>query len=108
MERLIHLNIPSLCVFNGRVAAGGAFLGLCHDFRIMNAAEGSVCLTELLFGQHLVMSLSAVLKAKLAPTVVTKLEMAVKLKPLEALKDGIISDLYTDSDDLNLKVRVFS
>ena len=40
MDRLIRLSMPSLCVFNGNAMAGGYFMGLCHDFRLMNSQQG--------------------------------------------------------------------
>jgi len=40
MDRLIRLSLPSLCIFNGNAMAGGYFIGICHDMRIMNAQSG--------------------------------------------------------------------
>ena len=31
MARILTLNVPTLCVFNGHAVAGGLFFGMCHD-----------------------------------------------------------------------------
>ena len=80
MDRLMNFELPTLCVFNGNAMAGGLFLGSCHDFRIMNASKGRLCLTELRFGGMLSGPLMAVLKARFSPMVVTKLHTAVMIE----------------------------
>ena len=42
LDRLIRLSLPSLCIFNGNAMAGGYFLGVCHDMRIMNSKQGKI------------------------------------------------------------------
>lgn len=37
MARLLTLKVPSMCVLNGTAIAGGYWLGLSHDFQVMNA-----------------------------------------------------------------------
>ncbi len=34
-KKLLTLNVPTLCLMNGHSYAGGLFLSLCHDFRII-------------------------------------------------------------------------
>ena len=65
-----------MCVFRGNSMAGGYFMGLAHDFRIMSANHGKIALTELAFGSFLTPPLFALLKAKLSPNAVTKLQLA--------------------------------
>lgn len=48
-KKLITLNVPTLCLMNGHSYAGGLFLGLCHDFRII-AAKAKICFTEITVG----------------------------------------------------------
>lgn len=31
MARILTLNVPTLCVFNGYSVAAGVFMGMCHD-----------------------------------------------------------------------------
>ena len=48
-KKLILLNVPTLCLMNGKTYAGGLFLSLCHDFRIM-VSDGKICLNEVSIG----------------------------------------------------------
>ena len=50
MARLMEFPMVTMCVFNGTAFAGGYFLGLVHDYRIMHETTGSICLTELKLG----------------------------------------------------------
>ena len=73
MARLTTLNIPSMCVLNGTAIAGGYWLSLSHDFRIMNAQVGEICLSELKLGLTIPYPYTRMLKAKLDPMTVTKI-----------------------------------
>lgn len=50
LERLLKLSMPSLCVIKGHCYAGGLILALCHDFRVMKAGSGRLCLSEINVG----------------------------------------------------------
>lgn len=39
LARILTINIPSLCIFNGHAIAGGLMMGLAHDKIIMNGNE---------------------------------------------------------------------
>ena len=39
LKKLLTLNVPTLCLMNGHSYAGGLFLALCHDFRIITTNE---------------------------------------------------------------------
>ena len=49
LKKLLTLNVPTLCLMNGHSYAGGLFLALCHDFRIITT-KGKICFTEILVG----------------------------------------------------------
>ena len=100
MARVLSLNIPSLCIFNGNAYAGGLIWGLCHDMRIMNANVGALCLSEIKFGRAPDLPYTLVCAAKMRPMVCTKWLMAVTCDTREALKDGVIDDVYTSAEDL--------
>ena len=100
MDRLLRLQLPSMCVFNGNAMAGGLFLGICHDFRTMTTKHGRLCLNELLFGGPLTEPLMASIKYKLSPEAVFKLHIAKMIMPQEGLKEGIVDNLYSDEAEL--------
>ena len=49
LQKLIAVNVPTMCVMNGHAYAGGFLFGLCHDYRIMHK-DGRICLSEMLRG----------------------------------------------------------
>ena len=100
MARLYEFPIPTMCVINGTAVAGGYFLSICHDFRIMHETRGNICLSELKLGLPIPAPYIEVITAKLEPEVVTKLSYAVTIKSPEALKDHLIDSTYTNQDDL--------
>lgn len=79
MARLLEFPMPSMCVFNGNAIAGGYILGLCHDFRIMNATIGRICLSELKIGLSLAPAYMTVCSAKLSPQICNKVVFAITL-----------------------------
>ena len=85
MGRLITFPMPTLAVMNGSAIAGGYFLSICHDFRIQNEVTGTICLSELKLGFPIPPAYFKVLYAKLAPSLVTKMGLAVTIKPADAL-----------------------
>lgn len=108
MDRLIRLQLPSMCVFNGNAMAGGFFFGVCHDFRIMTTQHGRLCCNELLFERPLNRALMASLKYKLGPSAVFKLHIADMMLPKEGLKHGIIDNVYKDEADLTAQIHGFA
>ena len=36
LARILTINVPSLCVFNGHAIAGGLMIGMAHDKILMN------------------------------------------------------------------------
>ena len=71
LGRLLAFKLPTMCVMNGSALAGGYFLALAHDLRVMNLAQGEICLTELKVGVSMPLPLVAILNAKLHPNQVT-------------------------------------
>ena len=70
MARLMTINVPSMCIFNGHAVAGGLLLGLVHDFRVINAGNSSkVCFSEINAGLTLPPGYSAIIKSTLHPQV---------------------------------------
>lgn len=100
LVRILTLQVPSMAVFNGNAMAGGYFLGVCHDFRTMNAKRGKVQLTELLFDGWLCLPLFETVKAKMSAETTLKLQMALPMRSAEALEAKAIDATYSDVEDL--------
>ena len=97
MARLVTFPMPTMCVLNGTAIAGGYWLSLCHDFRVMNANVGTICLSELKIGLTIPFPYTRMLAAKLDPKIVSKIEYSIDYMPEEALKDHLIDSTYTNS-----------
>ncbi|KAL5022740.1 hypothetical protein ScPMuIL_001895 [Solemya velum] len=47
LNRLRIFPLPTVAAINGHAFAGGAFLALAHDYRVMNAQRGWICWNEI-------------------------------------------------------------
>ena len=99
MARLVTFPMPTMCVLNGTAIAGGYWLSLCHDFRVMNANVGTICLSELKIGLTIPFPYTRMLAAKLDPKIVSKMSYSIDYMPEEALKDRLIDSIYTNVAD---------
>jgi len=67
--RLLNFPLPTIAAINGHTFAGGAFLALVCDYRIMREDRGWFCISEVDVGVPIGDEMMAVAQAKLAPTV---------------------------------------
>ena len=80
--RLLTLNVPSLCVWQGHAVAGGVFIGLCHDRLIMkDDPKYIVMLNELAFGKAVPYSYNQVIKELTNGRVARTLFLGTRLTP---------------------------
>ena len=79
LARLLSFPMPTLAVFNGNAIAGGYLLGMCHDYRLMHATVGSICLSELKLGFAFPDPYLHVTRAKLPSMVCTKVLFGITI-----------------------------
>ncbi|XP_048743432.2 uncharacterized protein LOC125656858 [Ostrea edulis] len=48
MWRVMHFPLPTVAAINGHCFAGGAFLAMCHDYRVMRSDRGWISWNEML------------------------------------------------------------
>jgi len=77
--------MPTMCVFNGNAIAGGYFLGLAHDFRVMHETNGVLCLSEMKLGMAWPPAFMSFCAAKLSPRVCNKIQYGITIPRAEAL-----------------------
>lgn len=65
-EKLLTLPIPAIAAVNGHAFAAGFGLACVHDYRIMNAKRGYMCMNEIDFGAPLPHGLQMALASKIA------------------------------------------
>ncbi|SPO26697.1 uncharacterized protein UTRI_03991_B [Ustilago trichophora] len=65
-EKLLTFPIPTIAAVNGHAFAAGFGLACAHDYRIMNAKRGYMCMNEIEFGAPLPHGLQQALASKIA------------------------------------------
>jgi len=66
-RRMIMLPFPTVAAINGHAFAGGAFLALSLDYRIMREDRGWICISEVDAGVPIPPPMMDILLAKLPP-----------------------------------------
>ncbi|XP_061188600.1 uncharacterized protein LOC133196755 [Saccostrea echinata] len=88
--RVMHFPIPTVAAINGHCFGGGAFLALCHDYRVMRSDRGWISWNETLISVRITDSLKEILERKLN---------------IEALRESVIyAKRFTGPEALNLKI----
>ena len=89
--RLLTINVPSLCIWQGHAIAGGVFIGLCHDRLIMvDNPKFIIQLNELQFGKSPPFAYHQLIKETCGGRVARTLFLGTKLSPQHAHKLDIV------------------
>ncbi|XP_061189925.1 uncharacterized protein LOC133197747 isoform X1 [Saccostrea echinata] len=97
--RVMHFPIPTVAAINGHCFAGGAFLALCHDYRVMRSDRGWISWNETLISLRITDSLSEILERKLNIEALRESVIyAKRLTGPEALKLKIVDRIETESN----------
>lgn len=89
-----------MAVLNGHCIAGGLFLSLAHERRIIKDGKWTLTANEVPKGIILPSGFSAVVKTTLNNVVANQIALGKKLGVEEALKREVVDDVYMDDDDL--------
>ncbi|CDR88430.1 uncharacterized protein SPSC_04257 [Sporisorium scitamineum] len=65
-EKLLTFPIPTIAAINGHAFAAGFGLACAHDYRVMNAKRGYLCMNEIDFGAPLPYGLQQALASKIS------------------------------------------
>ncbi|XP_061189924.1 uncharacterized protein LOC133197746 [Saccostrea echinata] len=63
--RVMHFSVPTVAAINGHCFAGGAFLAICHDYRVMRSDRGWISWNETLISSRIPKFLIEILERKL-------------------------------------------
>lgn len=105
MGRLLTLPIPVVAAVNGHAFAGGAFLAMACDFRVMREDRGWFAISEIDVGVPIGRPMMAIIQAKLHPQVCrTAVLTGYRYPGPEALSAGIVDALATEEELLKVAV----
>lgn len=85
--------MPTIALLNGHAFAGGFMLASQHDYRIMNATRGYICLNEVDFGAVIESTLLATIRAKFAPVLRPLVLEGRRFGGPAALEAGLVDGL---------------
>ncbi|KIS68647.1 uncharacterized protein UMAG_03220 [Mycosarcoma maydis] len=97
-EKLLTLPIPTIAAVNGHAFAAGFGLACAHDYRVMNAKRGYLCMNEIDFGAPLPHGLQMALGSKITDQrVMRKIVLeGHRFSAKEAFDEGFV-DILSDS-----------
>ncbi|XVQ13797.1 enoyl-CoA hydratase-related protein [Spirillospora sp. CA-255316] len=90
--RLLAFPMPTVAAVNGHAFAGGAMLVLAHDLAVMRTDRGFFCLPEADLGMSFTPGMSALIQARLSPSVAHEAMVTARRYTAEqALAAGIVA-----------------
>ncbi len=91
LGRVMAFPVPTVAAINGHAFAAGAMLALAHDFRIMRADRGFICLNEIDIRIPLAPGMAALVRNRLAGTVLRDMVLTgARIGGEEACRRGIV------------------
>jgi len=98
-RRMIMLPCPTVAAINGHAFAGGAFLALSLDYRIMREDRGWIAISEVDAGVPIPAPMMEILRCKLSPAIVRDAVLTGKrYTASEAVAAGLIDSTATQED----------
>jgi enoyl-CoA hydratase/carnithine racemase len=99
--RVLSFPVPTVAAINGHAFASGALLALAHDFRIMRAERGFICMPEVDIKIPLAPGLLALIKARAPAAVFRDLVLTgVRVGGNEAKGLGIVDEAMAKEEVL--------
>lgn len=97
-EKLLTFPIPTVASLGGHAFAAGFGLACAHDYRVMNAKRGYLCMNEIDFGAQLPHGLQQALASKIVhPQTMRKIVLeGHRFSAAEALEAGIVDAVSQD------------
>jgi enoyl-CoA hydratase/carnithine racemase len=93
LGRLMALPVPTVAAINGHAFAAGAMMALAHDFRVMRADRGFLCLNEIDIHIPLAPGMAALVRNRLpAATLRDMVLTGARIGGEEARARGIVDE----------------
>ncbi len=83
-------------MIEGHVYAGGLIFAMCHDYRVMKANSGKLCLSEINIGNVLPPAYNDICKYSMPRQILREMIMGRPISVKEALQHKVITAEYQD------------
>ena len=101
LGRVMALPVPTVAAINGHAFAAGAMLTLAHDFRVMRADRGFMCLPEIDIKLPLAPGMTALVKSRMPPNTFRDAVLTgARIGGSDAQQRGIVDAAVADADVL--------
>jgi enoyl-CoA hydratase/carnithine racemase len=101
LGRLMASPVPTVAAINGHAFAAGFMMTLAHDFRVMRADRGFVCLNEIDIRVPLAPGMAALVKSRLSGVSLRDMVLTgARLGGAEAQRRGIVDEAVAATDVL--------
>ncbi|CAG8526400.1 3283_t:CDS:2 [Gigaspora rosea] len=101
LVRVLTFPIPTVAAINGHAFAGGFMLALAHDYRVMRADRGYMCMNEIEIPYSPHPGMAAIIRIKMTPkTYRDCMIQAHKFTGPDALDQGLVDIIASENDVL--------
>ncbi len=105
--RLVNFPVPTLAALNGHAIAGGAFLALVCDYRVMREDRGWFCISEVDVGVPIEPSIMEIARIKMAANVLRDAVLTGKrFGAPESVELGFVDALCTEANLLDMALEI--
>ena len=95
--RVLTFPMPTIAAVNGHAYGAGAFLAVCHDYRIMREDRGYLCFPEAKLGIHFGMEvLNELIRRRIPNSTQSIAILSLPFTAEEALKHGLVQEVLTN------------
>ena len=107
LAKFLVAPVPTVAAIQGHCFAGGAMLALAHDWRMMRADRGYICLPEADINIPFTPGMSALIQSKLTPAAAeTMMVGAKRLGGEEAAARGVVDAAVAEDEVLAQAVEL--
>jgi enoyl-CoA hydratase/carnithine racemase len=101
LGRVMAFPVPTVAAVNGHAFAAGAMLALAHDFRVMRADRGFVCLNEIDIRIPLAPGMAALVRNRLGGITLRDMVLTgARIGGEEAARRGIVDEAISSGEVL--------
>ncbi|OBT71340.1 hypothetical protein VF21_09647 [Pseudogymnoascus sp. 05NY08] len=106
IHTILDFPFPTVALLTGHTFGGASVMALAHDYRVMNASRGFICLPPINLGLHF-HGIGTLARLKLGPKIARKMVLeAHKWTGKEALVDGLVDAVALSEDMFGVALEI--